>query len=738
MRQFTTLILIAITLTYLPCGVKGEEHDQYNLILVNSFNESDFEARLMYRFMHELSDDENVLILTVPPFYADAVSRVSAQEKKTIVDSFKFQLTNVFPEQNISIGRIIALGRHASMFLETNPELLPGAKRFFLHIDWQPESGVLIPSDYDPEVSVRQIIDVFPQSKAIALVYGSKEEKLDEKVVNGFVEAVPADVDLIVLNPRRRERESLERLQSLPPGSPIIYINYKYFERNWEQAHRWITTQTDYPVFTIFAHNVERYLGGAVVVPEKLADAAVRLARGELLPRSANPVLSMQFNAQQLSRWNLSENDLPPQSEVVNRTDSVISLQTVLVIGSVFSAIIIMMIATMLYKSKIHSRNLKLVADKADAANKAKSEFLSNMSHEIRTPMNGILGVLQLMERKELAPASKDLVKKATYSAKSLLTIINDILDYSKIEANKLDLEQAPFAMMDVLESVVSDMSIEAHEKGIRLQSLVNANFDDGWIGDVVRVRQILLNLVSNAVKFTQHGKVIIELKHINESSNEGICFNVIDSGIGMSVEAQNRIFERFAQADTSTTRKFGGTGLGMSISISLIQLMHGNIALESIEGKGTTVSVTLPLNKAVVNRETKNDSLPEAPRMDNFRILVAEDNEINKTIIETMLQPTQAQVELVSNGKLAVEAFEEKPFDIVLMDIQMPEMDGIQAFKLINNINSGVPVIALTANVMPDEISYYLGLGFHSHIGKPIDMAKLYDTLKQLKDNLK
>ncbi|MFC3649092.1 ATP-binding protein [Planctobacterium marinum] len=239
-----------------------------------------------------------------------------------------------------------------------------------------------------------------------------------------------------------------------------------------------------------------------------------------------------------------------------------------------------------------------------------------------------------------------------------------------------------------------------------------------------------MLNLASNAVKFTHEGSVSIVLKTVQQQGNMAIRFTVSDTGIGMSEAAQRKIFERFTQADTSTTRKYGGTGLGMSITVSLVHLMNGEISLDSDEGKGTSVQVTLPLAQTDLQTAGNDETPTSIPDLSGVQVLIAEDNEINQAIIESMLEKTGAALTLAENGRLAVEAFKAQQFHIVLMDIQMPEMDGIEAFRQIQQINPKVPVVALTANVMADDIQRYQALGFVNHVGKPFNMDFLYQVL--------
>jgi len=381
---------------------------------------------------------------------------------------------------------------------------------------------------------------------------------------------------------------------------------------------------------------------------------------------------------------------------------------------------------------KINAINeLEAAKHKAEQATQTKSEFLSNMSHEIRTPMNAILGGLQMVNTNSLDAKSKVMLKNAVSSSKSLLTIINDILDYSKIESNKLSLEQEPFSMSDIIKSVKFEVDGIVSNKGIQLVSNIDESFNDRWLGDIVRVKQILLNLVSNAVKFTEKGNVNIYFSEILYHEKQAISIEVADTGMGMSEEAQARIFDRFSQADNSTTRKFGGTGLGMSITFSLIRMMRGTIDVKSKVGRGTTIRVILPL--AITNKSVSSvlQKSMTPPPLRGKKILIAEDNEINQMVVQSMLESTHAALTVVDNGKLAVEAAKKEDFDLILMDIQMPEMDGVEAMKNISNFNKHIPIIALTANAMVDDVSNYLSHGFDAHIAKPIDISTLYGILK-------
>ncbi len=373
---------------------------------------------------------------------------------------------------------------------------------------------------------------------------------------------------------------------------------------------------------------------------------------------------------------------------------------------------------------------LQQAKQKAEQAAKIKNDFLANMSHEIRTPINGIQGILQILHSSLGDEYSKDLVNKASYSAKTLLTIINDILDFSKIEANQILIDKVPFSISEVTESIENDLSLMAKQKKLSFIIDKSNSFQDGWIGDPVRIRQVLLNLASNSVKFTESGGVTLRIDCKSSEGQNHLIIEVIDTGIGMSNEITSKIFDRFVQADSSTTRKYGGTGLGLAISLNLVDLMAGSIEVKSEEHKGTAIKVVLPLDLSKSDKTTKSITNNAIPKLDGCHILIAEDNEINQVVIRTMLEPTNAETEFVGNGKLAVEAIRNKPFDLVLMDIQMPEMDGIEAFLKIREFDDKTPIIAFTANVLTSDIEEYAEIGFTNCIGKPVDMNLLYDML--------
>ncbi len=388
--------------------------------------------------------------------------------------------------------------------------------------------------------------------------------------------------------------------------------------------------------------------------------------------------------------------------------------------------IVILVYLRALFQASISERYL---AEKALSSAQSKSDFLANMSHEIRTPLNGVMGMLQLLQRKIQRKEDAEKIDKALYSTKTLLTILNDILDFSKIDANQLKIESVAFSLSLLLESLDSDLLPIASAKSNQLTFEKPADLPNYWIGDPVRVRQILLNLLSNALKFTENGEVKLQIAH----SAQGLQFEIIDTGIGISAEAQAHLFERFNQADASTTRKYGGTGLGLAITHSLTTLMKGRIEVKSEANKGTHFTLQLPLKQAPQEHSFSDNEVPKGPPdLTGRTILLAEDNLINQEIVKAMLEETNAQLIACENGREAFEANTKRKFDLILMDIQMPVMDGVQACIKIREQDTHTPIIALTANVIKEDVERYQQAGFNEHVAKPIDLENLYKTLSR------
>ena len=381
-----------------------------------------------------------------------------------------------------------------------------------------------------------------------------------------------------------------------------------------------------------------------------------------------------------------------------------------------------------------YAQSLCKAKESAEAANRAKSAFLANMSHEIRTPMNGIIGMADLLLRSELSHKQRDSVGKLGDLARSLLGVLNDILDFSKIEADKLALEDVPFQLSRTLELVGGIVRVKTDAKGLRLLTHVGPQVPDWVCGDALRLRQVLLNLSDNAVKFTISGSVELSVDVAEDRGDSVLlCFAIRDEGIGISPEAQSRLFDAFEQADVSTTRHFGGTGLGLTICRRLAGMMGGDITVESEVGKGSVFKLHVPFRLSEAAQQA-DEVLHD---VQGLHILVAEDNAINSEILTSMLEHLGVQCFVASNGQEAVELFESHPeVDGILMDLQMPVMDGYQATQIIRQSllprAQEVPIVALTANAMRGDAEKSLAAGMNGHLTKPLEMTDLVHTLAQ------
>lgn len=394
-----------------------------------------------------------------------------------------------------------------------------------------------------------------------------------------------------------------------------------------------------------------------------------------------------------------------------------------------------------------HNLELQQAKAVAEAATKAKSEFLANMSHEIRTPMNAAMGMLYLLQQTPLTEKQKNYLEKAQGAANSLLRIINDILDFTKIEAGKLEMESVPFRLDTVLALLVDVATVALHDKPIKLQITAAPDLPVNFIGDPLRLGQVLLNLTGNAIKFTEEGAVTVKVEQaaIDEGEVE-LLFSIQDTGIGMSAEQQAKLFSAFSQADTSTTRKYGGTGLGLTISKQLVEMMGGTLTVESEAGKGSTFSFSARLGilsaeesaalpiAAEEKQEEETGRLTAAGSFSGVKVLLVEDNQLNQEVAREILEGRGVSVDLAENGIEAVARVLHSGviYDAVFMDVQMPLMDGLEATRHIRTRHGfdSLPIIAMTASAMASDRLLCLQAGMNDQVNKPIDVTELFATL--------
>ncbi len=407
----------------------------------------------------------------------------------------------------------------------------------------------------------------------------------------------------------------------------------------------------------------------------------------------------------------------------------------------VSAGILATLIAVVILFRDVNLRNrleaeLRIAKKQADENAMMKEQFMANMSHEIRTPMNAILGFTDLLHKTRLDSTQTEYLSAIRHSSANLLSIINDILDFSKIEAGMLRIESIPFSVDEVIRSLRIIFEEKAREKGLSFRIVTDGRIPETVFGDPMRLTQILVNLLNNAFKFTDHGSVslVLEMKDI-QPKQVTLCFRVKDTGVGIPADKQEGVFERFNQGNAETTRKYGGTGLGLSIVKSLVAMQHGTIAFTSKEYVGTEFSFTIPYAVSQERVEIPEEIPADSPKLfeKRYRVLLAEDNALNQKLTRTLLKGFGLECEVAENGAEALEKLQKERFDLVLMDIQMPVLDGYHATQqLRKELELELPVIAMTAHSMEGELQKCISFGMNDYISKPFKEEELYQVIRK------
>ncbi|MFK7924934.1 MAG: ATP-binding protein [Bacteroidia bacterium] len=452
---------------------------------------------------------------------------------------------------------------------------------------------------------------------------------------------------------------------------------------------------------------------------------------------------SMRFNST-IKQQAIENNSLRQQQEIqaklIKQQQIIISM---IVIGLLLTLIFIILRLKLHREQKLIQRNLERRTEalqiaklEAEEATRSKAEFLSIMSHEIRTPMNAVVGMTHLLLDENPKPCQVEYLKTLQFSGNNLLTLINDILDFSKISAGKMELEHIAFNLQELSKGIVQTIGVRASDKGIEIRHEYAEDLNAYYMGDPVRIGQILTNLLGNAVKFTEKGMVSLR---ISQGAEANIFFEVIDTGIGIPAEKQAVIFEQFSQSNVDITRNYGGTGLGLSITKNLLELMDSSIKLKSTEGEGSNFYFHLKLEEGKIKRSTQSakplSAIENIGSLKGIRVLLAEDNRINQIVCGKFLQKWDIEYEVANDGREVLELLEKSDYNLILMDIQMPDMDGIEATRKIRSSEQkayqNIPIIALTASILDESMQSIQEVGMSDLIGKPFDPTLLFQKIR-------
>jgi signal transduction histidine kinase/DNA-binding NarL/FixJ family response regulator len=623
-------------------------------------------------------------------------------------------------------------------------------------------------SEYiDPSETVEFALSVNPNINRIYTIFDetSSASPVKASLMGALEEKYGGKMDEITSNRNQTFEEIIKEIQDFDNNTMILIGTYfsdkegQFMPEN-EVAKR-LSDAVDIPVFTLMSGYLGYgAIGGRVAYSRSFiteaARIAIRILHGEDV--SNIPIIGEKESEQRFNtfivdkkvadRFKISEHLYADKAVVLNADKSIFveyPIQSTAAVAGIFIIIIVSVLCIMWMHDK-RTKDLALIsAEKEKENNRTKSDFLARMSHEIRTPLNAIIGIDELILRDNTSERTRKNALIIKHSGKSLLSIINDILDFSKIESGKMELTLVDYDVGSLLYDTISMIRVKVAEKDIRANVDVAPDFPAYLYGDEIRVRQILLNVLNNSAKYTNDGSITLkaEFEFDSDAKTSGTAiFKVIDTGIGIKEEDIGRLFAAFSQVDTKTNRKIEGTGLGLAITETLIQLMHGTVYVTSEYGKGSEFAIRIPQEihdykpleniseafkrRALENEHDNTDSFiaPEA------QILAVDDIDANQLVITGLLLPYKVKVDTASNGKDAIEAVKKKDYDFIFMDHMMPEMDGMEAAKIIRSLEDEkykkIPIIALTANAISGMKEMYLENGFNDFISKPIEVREL------------
>jgi len=731
--------------------------------------EENFSAALRSRFIDDMSVEWKTISLDAKRFPRDNNSATYIAHLLR-ADSVSRNVAAIIVSGNPALAFLID---YYYLYFRDVPVLFYGVDDQYKKIIQGYENNFTGIVDYLETLETLNVgLSIFPETKNVYIVNDYTPEGLQYK------RAFEDQLDPLKnkLNIKYNEDISfnllLAEIRSLPKDS-LVFVGSYFVDGNRQyyplsETRRLLARDCSVPILSIYSHDVAyNAIGGKCQdyqkYGEKIADMLEALLSGGKVQDI--PVISKDescntfvFDKIQIAKFHVYAGALPAGSRIINTVPSLFETNPEYVISLVIlltiSSALIIVLITFRIKERKHSKQIQAAAKRlevafseAKRANQAKSTFVANMSHEIRTPLNSIVGFSELAMDDDIKPETKDYLEKIIENSNWLLNIINDILDILKIESGKMELECVPFNLHDIFTQCQTQFVQSANEKGVILHFYAEPTIGKKLLGDPIKLRQIYTNLLSNAIKFTNVGTVKLSSYVVNsDDSSCTICFEIRDSGIGMTGEQIENAFLPFSQVDASMTRRQGGTGLGLSITKSLIELMGGILTVESTLKVGSKFSFELTFRTIdIPDMEPSRETVTENIKKPTFKgdVLICEDNFMNQRVIREHLWRVGLKYELAINGKEAVDIVRrrkeagEKPFDLIFMDIHMPVMDGLEATPKIIEMNTGSPIVAMTANIMTDDKNLYEKIGMLDCITKPFTSQDLWHCLLKYFDPL-